>query len=263
MKKITLVLAALLSVGLTALAQVPNPYSYNDIPEVALDVPLGLPAHDENAEPALQKPRPQVSFCAYRISTHGTPAKVFYDAASKRQYSISSSIDPVTGENRVIRTLSIPDSLAIYKIDDAARTVTKLPAEGMQALNNLDVRSKTEQLTEEGMAYVCDRWCYMKTIVTTETFGGPYGTHTDEHYRTSYIDPETGITLCEDADGIVTYQRNIHLGVPYPEVFELPKGYSIVVQDLQAGLKAQQEWEDKAAKGYEQLEKMLGKFKNK
>ena len=263
MKKIAFILAALLSAGLPALARVPNPYSYNDIPDVALDVPLGLPAHDENAEPSLQKPRPQVSFCAYRISTHGTPAKVFYDAASKRQYSVSSGVNPATGENQVIKTLSIPDCLAIYRIDDATRTVTKLPAEGMRALNNLDVSSKTEQMTEEEMAYTCDRWCYKKTVVTTETFDGPYGSHTDEHYRTSHIDPETGITLCEDADGIVTYMRNIHLGVPYPEVFELPRGYRLVVQDLQAGLKAQQEWEDKAAKGYEQLEKMLGKFKNK
>ena len=110
--------AALLAIGLTANAQVPNPYTYNDVPDVALDVPLGLPAHDENAQPQMQKPRPQVSFCAYRISTHGTPGKVFYNAASKRQFSVTSGINPATGENQVIKTLSIPDSLAIYRSDD-------------------------------------------------------------------------------------------------------------------------------------------------
>ncbi len=260
MKKISFILAALLSAGLTVLAQVPNPYSYNDVPDVALDVPLGLPAHDEGAQPPLQKPRPRVSFCAYRISNHGTPAKVFYDAASKRQYSVSSGINPATGENQVVKTLCIPDSLAVYRIDDATRTVTKLPAEGMQALNNLDVSSKSEQMTEEEMAYACDRWCYKKTVVTTETFDGPYGSHTDEHYRTSHIDPETGITLCEDADGIVTYLRNIHLGVPYPEVFELPEGYTLVTQDLTGGLDAYKKFEEQMKSRYQQLE---GLFKKK
>lgn len=256
MKKSVLILAALLTTGLAALAQVPNPYTYNDVPDVAFDVPLGLPAHDEGEQPAMQKPRPQVSFCAYRIGTHGAPAKVFYDAASKRQFSVSSGINPATGEMQVTKTLSIPDSLAIYRIDDAAKTITKLPGEGMQALNNVDVKSKSEQMTEEEMAYSCDRWCYMKTIVTTETFDGPYGSNTDEHYRTSFIDPETGITLCEDADGIVTYMRNIHLGVPYPEVFELPAGYKFVVQDLSSGLDAYQKFEDQMKARYEQLENM-------
>ena len=208
----------------------------------------------------MQKPRPQVSFCAYRIGNHGTPAKVFYDAATKRQFSVSSGINPATGENQIIKTLSIPDSLAIYRIDDAARTITKLPAEGMQALNNMDVKTKHEQMTEEEMVYCCDRWCYMKTIVTTETFDGPYGSRTDEHYRTSYIDPETGITLCEDADGIVTYMRNIHLGVPYPEVFDLPAGYTFVVQDLSAGLDAYKKFEEQMKARYQQLE---GKLKDK
>ena len=254
MKKSILLTAALLSVGLAAMAQVPNPYTYNDVPDIALDVPLGLPAHDEGEQPDMQKPRPQVSFCAYRIGNHGTPAKVFYNASSKRQFSVSSGINPATGENQIIKTLSIPDSLAIYKIDDAARTITKLPAEGMQALNNMEVKTKSEQMTEEEMAYSCDRWCYMKTIVTTELFEGPYGSRTDEHYRTSYIDPETGISLCEDADGIVTYIRNIHLGVPYPEVFELPKGYTFIVQNLSSGLDAYKKFEEQMKARYQQLE---------
>lgn len=259
MKKCILIATALLSFGLAAIAQVPNPYTYNDVPDIALDVPLGLPTHDEGEQPGMQKPRPQVSFCAYSIGNHGTPAKVFYDAATKRQFSVSSGINPATGENQIIKTLSIPDSLAIYRIDDAARTITKLPAEGMQALNNMDVKTKHEQMTEEEMVYCCDRWCYMKTIVTTETFDGPYGSRTDEHYRTSYIDPETGITLCEDADGIVAYMRNIHLGVPYPEVFELPSGYTFVVQDLSAGLDAYKKFEEQMKARYQQLEGKLKK----
>ena len=254
MNKRILMTAALLSFGLAAMAQIPNPYTYNDVPDIALDVPLGLPAHDEGEQPALTKPRPQVSFCAYRISTHGTPAKVFYNAASKRQFSVSSGINPATGENQIVKTLSIPDSLAVYRIDDATRTITKLPGEGMQALNNMDVKAKSEQMTEEEMVYSCDRWCYMKTIVTTETFEGPYGSQTDEHYRTSHIDPETGITLFEDADGIETYMRNIHLGVPYPEVFELPAGYKFVVQDLSAGLDAYKKFEEQMKSRYQQLE---------
>ena len=98
------------------------------------------------------------------------------------------------------------------------------------------------------------RWCYMKTIVTTKLFDGPYGSHTDEHYRTSHIDPETGITLFEDADGIVTYIRNIHLGVPYPEVFELPAGYKFVVQNLSSGVDAYKKFEEQMKARYQKLE---------
>ena len=94
----------------------------------------------------------------------------------------------------------------------------------------------------------------MKTIVTTELFDGPYGSHTDEHYRTSHIDPETGITLFEDADGIVTYIRNIHLGVPYPEVFELPAGYKFVVQNLSSGVDAYKKFEEQMKARYQKLE---------
>ena len=77
---------------------------------------------------------------------------------------------------------------------------------------------------------------------------------------TSHIDPETGITLCEDADGIVTYLRNIHLGVPYPEVFELPEGYTLVTQDLTGGLDAYKKFEEQMKSRYQQLE---GLFKKK
>lgn len=254
MKKIILIAAVLLAMGLTSYAQTPNPYTYNDIPDVALDVPLGLPAHDEGEKPALQKPRPQVSFCAYRIGNHGTPAKVFYNAANKRQFSVSCSVDPETGENKIVKILSIPDSLAMYKIDDATRTIIKLPAEGMQALNNVDVKSRKDDVSEVDMVYACDRWCYMKTVITTELFSGPYGSSEEQSSRTTYTDPETGIMLCEDASGVINYLRNIHLGVPYPEVFELPKGYKLIVQDFSAGLKAQQQFEEQMKARYEKLQ---------
>ncbi len=247
MKKTLLILAALLPFGLVANAQVPNPYTYNNVPDIASEVPVGLPPHDEDHQPALQKPRPQVSFCAYRISNHGTPAKVFYNAANRRQFSVSSGINPATGENQIIKTLSIPDSLAIYKIDDATRTITKMPAEGMQALAEAGGKITSEEMTEEEMAYNSDRWCYMKTIVTSEE---------EEHYRTSFTDPETGITLCEDADGIVTYMRNIHLGVYYPEVFELPEGYTFVVQDFSSGLDAYKQFEERMKATQQQLDGM-------
>lgn len=249
MKKRLLVAAALLSFGLAAKAQVPNPYTYNDVPDNASEVPVGLPPHDEDRQPSLQKPRPQVSFCAYRISNHGTPAKVFYNAANRRQFSVSSGINPATGENQIIKTLTIPDSLAIYRIDDAARTITKMPGEGMQAVAEAGGKVTAEDMTEEEMVYNSDRWCYMKTIVTSEE---------EEHYRTSFIDPETGITLCEDADGIVTFMRNIHLGVPYPEVFELPQGYTFVVQDLSSGVDALEKFEERMKATQRQLEGMNG-----
>ena len=41
MNKRILLTAAVLSFGLAAMAQVPNPYTYNDVPDIALDVPLG------------------------------------------------------------------------------------------------------------------------------------------------------------------------------------------------------------------------------
>lgn len=250
--------AALLSLGLTAAAQIPNPYTYFDVPTDPYEVPVGLPKNDEGDKPALTKPVPQVSFCAYRIGSEGYPSKIFYDAASKRQYSVASGINPATGEEEIVKTLSIPDSLALYRINDEARTITKLPAEGMQALGSVDVADRNDVVTEEDMVSNSDRWCYMKTVVTTELRSGMFGSTTEEYSRTTYTDPETGIQLCEDESGIVTYTRNIHLGVPYPEVFELPKGYQFIVQDISASLDAYNAMEEKMKQTYEQLEKMGG-----
>jgi hypothetical protein len=256
MKKRILLLTALLSMGLAAVAQVPNPYTYFDVPTDPYEVPVGLPKNDEGDQPPLQKPRPTVSYCAYRIGPEGYPTKIFYDATSKRQYSVASGINPATGEEEIIKTLTIPDSLALYRINDKAKTITKLPAEAMKAVGSVDVTDRKDDVTEEDMVSNSDRWCYMKTVVTKEKFEGPYGTNEDEHYRTTYTDPETGITLCEDADGIETFIRNIHLGVPYPEVFELPKDYTFIVQDFSSGLDAYKEMEDKMKKVYEKLGNM-------
>lgn len=258
MNKRTFLVAALLSVGLVATAQVPNPYTYFDVPDNPHEVPVGLPQNDDGDKPALQKPRPQVSFCAYRIGPEGYPTKIFFDAASKRQYSVASGVNPATGEQEIIKTLSIPDSLALYRINDEARTITKLPAEAMQALGSVDVKERKDEVTEEDIESNSDRWCYMKTVVTTEMLEGSLSSATEEHYRSTYTDLETGIQLCEDAGGIVTYIRNIHLGVPYPEVFELPKGYTFVTQDFSSGLDAYKQMEEKMKKTYEQLEKLGG-----
>ena len=55
---------------------------------------------------------------------------------------------------------------------------------------------------------------------------------------------ETGIVLNDEAGNIPTRLRNIHLGNPYPELFELPEGYTLIVQDFSAQIKAQQEMEE-------------------
>ena len=67
---------------------------------------------------------------------------------------------------------------------------------------------------------------------------------------------ETGIVLNDEAGNIPTRLRNIHLGNPYPELFELPEGYTLIVQDFSAQIKAQQEMEEMMKKRYEQLENM-------
>ena len=251
-------LAASLLLCLSVFAQAPNPYTYFDVPTRPFDVTLGLLKNDNSEKPGLAKSSQTVSYCAYRIGGDGYPAKVYYNAANKRQYSVASGVNPATGEKQIIKMLSIPDSLAIYRIDDEEKIITKLPASGMQAVGSMDVKERTDIVTEEDVVSSCDRWCYMKTVVMTEVIEGPVGNTEEKHRRTTYTDLETGIVLCEDEGNVKTYLRNIHLGIPYPEVFELPKGYQMIVRDFSAQLKAQQEWEENTKKGYEQLEN-LGK----
>ncbi|MBO7575141.1 MAG: hypothetical protein J6S99_04960 [Bacteroidales bacterium] len=228
MKKTLLIQSLLAMACSAALAQgtggVPNPYTYFDVPKSAGEVALGLPKNDNSEKPELREPAVTVTYCAYRISNEGYPAKVFYDAVTKREYTVSFGVNPATGKQEILKELSIPDSLAIYKINDETKTITKIPTDALKAVAGTMTTTRTQNEAKVEIVPEAGRWCHMRRVIHTEDSGA--------WSETTYTDLETGIVILKDESGIKTYLRNIHLSNPYPEVFELPQGYKFVVNDM-------------------------------
>lgn len=244
MKRITLTLALFAMACIAALAQgtggVPNPYTYFDVPKSAGEVALGLPKNDNGEKPEFQGPPATVSYCAYRISSEGYPSKVFYNAVTKREFTVSSGTNAATGKREILKELSILDSLAIYRINDEEKTITKIPTEALKAMAGTMTSGRTQNESTVDIVPEAGRWCHMRRVIHTVD---------DEAFsETTYTDLETGIAILKDESGIRTYLRNIHLGNPYPEVFELPQGYKFVVNDM-----------SRQAEMMQQLEGLMGR----
>lgn len=244
MKKTILILSLLALACSAASAQgtggVPNPYVYFDVPQSPGEVALGLPKNDDGERPELRQPAATVTYCAYRISREGYLAKVFYDAASRREFTVSFGMNAATGKREILKELSIPDSLAIYKINDETRTITKIPTEALKAMAGTMTSTRTREEAKVEIAPEAGRWCHVRRVIHTDD--------TDKWSETTYTDLETGIAILNDESGIRTYLRNIHLTNPYPEVFELPQGYKFVVNDM-----------SRQAEMMRQLEELLGR----
>ena len=244
MRKTFLILSLLALACSAASAQgtggVPNPYTYFDVPSSPSEIALGLPKNDDGEKPELRQPVPTVTYCAYRISKEGYPAKVFYDAVSKREFTVSFGVNSATGKREILKELSIPDSLAIYKINDETRTITKIPTEALKAIAGTMTSDRTQEEAKVEIAPEAGRWCHVRRVIHTDD--------SDKWSETTYTDLETGIAILKDESGIRTYLRNIHLANPYPEVFELPQGYKFVVNDM-----------SKQAEMMQQLEGLLGR----
>lgn len=234
---------------------VPNPYTAFDIPDNPFDVSLGLPQNDKSGErPSLVKPSARVSYAAYYYPDTGPRSKEFWNAERQRMYSVS--FERFNGEERVDRMLAIVDSMAIYMIDDAKKLITKVPLSAVEAAAMHDVVSIDTIIDEHDVSSSQGRWCYAHRAATETTLDIAGHAVTDTYGDTTYIDLETGITL-EVSHGFAhEYTRNIHLGVFYPEIFDLPVGYRMIVQDFSAGLQRMDDLEAGMMQTEERLKEM-------
>jgi len=254
MKKKLLTLSLIvLSFG-TARAQntgAPNPYTYFDVPSSPEEVALGLPKNDFGDKPALRKAAETVSYCAFRISREGYLSKVFYDAGTKREYTVSFGVNSATGKKEILKELAIPDSLAIYKINDETKTITKISAEAMKAIAGTMTSELSQNEDKVDIVPESERWCYWRRVI--------HNADNNAYSETTYTDLETGIDILKDESGIRTYLRNITLGTPYPEVFELPRDYKFVVNDMSKQLEMMQQLEGMLGRTSEEVNKATQK----
>lgn len=206
--------------------EAPNPYT--KIARPSHSIPLGLPQNDNGAAPT-GMPAECVSYSAYEFDPvkedlNGDWSKVFYNATNKRHFTITYHDD-----GKVSKSLIIPDSAAFYMINDEKKTIQRfsMAEQGQMLLNGMDdafVEGKTERTADAGEIVRCDgRWCFRKTYKAKSTGRGG----TSENTSYSYFDMETGIKIRQDV-GNQNFLRGIHLGLSYPELFELPKDYKMV-----------------------------------
>lgn len=227
MRRVTLVFAGLFLICTAMQAQI-DPYKSNARPSHS--IPLGLPKNDDQPMPTGTPPK-ALSYCAYKFlpveeSMNGSWAIVYYNAANGRQMTITHR-----GDGTVGRALQIPDSSAFYMIDDEKKTIRKFsPKEmGDKFVSGLDELAETKTVrSSQGEKIVSNdgRWCLRKALNATST---DKTGKTEELVTYQYYDMETGILLREDGSN-QSFLRGIQLGLFYPELFDLPKGYKM--QDM-------------------------------
>ena len=239
---------------------VPNPYTTFDIPTSAGKVPVGLPKNDTGDKPALTKSKETVSYCAYIYREGQFPGKIFYNADRRRIYEVTFGYMESPRSKVVRRTLSVVDSLLIYQIDDETKTITRINAQDIAKTAKIGVTSNVEVIHEKDIARSSGRWCYALTSATESTRAFAGNTASETVGGTIYRDLETGIVLEETHGYGHDYTRNIHVGLFYPEIFDLPKGYRIVESNLNPGKAAEKIKERE--KGIEEMMKKAEGMKN-
>ncbi len=206
-----------------------NPYTLTGRPSHS--IPLGLPQNDDAPAPT-SLPADCVSYCAYEFDPvaedlDGSWKKVFYNAGNRRKYVITYN-----EKGKVSRALTIPDSLAFYKIDPEKKIIQKYSvSNAKELLGGID--DMFDQKSERGVIgseieATDGRWCYRRELITTST--DRQGV-TREIKTYDYFDLETGI-LIRKVGGNKNFLRGIRIGLFYPELFELPEGYTMKTIDL-------------------------------
>ena len=194
-------------------------------------IPIGLPQNDDAPAPT-SLPADCVSYCAYEFDPvaedlDGSWKKVFYNAGNRRKYVITYN-----EKGKVSRALTIPDSLAFYKIDPEKKIIQKYSvSNAKELLGGID--DMFDQKSERGVVgseieATDGRWCYRRELITTST--DRQGV-TREIKTYEYVDLETGI-LIRKVGGNKNFLRGIRIGLFYPELFELPEGYTMKTIDL-------------------------------
>ena len=237
-----------------ALGGVPNPYTTFDTPENPFDVALGLPENDEGDKPAMRRVTERVSYAAYTYPALGARGKEFYNADRRRLYNIT--FEMWQGKPRVTKFLAVIDSLAIYQIDDEAKTITKFPLSEIQTVASHNLVSSTHILQEEDIASSQGRWCYRSSGARENTYDIAGHEVTETSGQTSYADLETGIVLEVTQGYDHDYTRNIHLGLFYPEIYDLPEGYRMITVDFSDAMRKMDQMEE-GMKSFEEQMKGL------
>ena len=206
-----------------------NPYTLTGRPSHS--IPLGLPQNDDAAAPT-SLPADCVSYCAYEFDPvaedlDGSWKKVFYNASNRRKYVITYN-----DQGKVSRALTIPDSLAFYRIDPEKKIIQKYSVSNAEELLG-GIDDIFEQKSGRGVVgseieATDGRWCYRREHVTTSTDKRDV---TMEIKTYDYFDLETGI-LIREVGGNKNFLRGIRIGLFYPELFELPEGYTMKTIDL-------------------------------
>ena len=238
MKRIALLLTAIALTCVSANAQsLPVSQEYEPVDPYTVtgrplhSIPLGLPKNDDAAAPT-SLPAECVSYCAYEFDPvaedlDGSWKKVFYNAGNRRKYVITYN-----DQGKVSRALTIPDSLAFYRIDPEKKIILKYSVSNAEELLG-GIDDIFDQKSERGVVgseieATDGRWCYRREHVTTST--DKRGV-TREIKTYEYFDLETGI-LIRKVGGNKNFLRGIRIGLFYPELFELPEGYTMKTIDL-------------------------------
>lgn len=228
MKRISLAVIGLLLISPALRAQI-DPYASTERPSHS--IPLGLPQNDDGDAPTGLPPA-CVSYCAYEFDPtaedlDGSWKKVFYNAANRRKYVITYN-----DKGNISRALTIPDSLAFYRIDPEKKIIQKYSVSNAEELlggmDELFDQTTERKATGTSIEATDGRWCYRTEHVTTST--DKQGV-TREIKTYAYYDLETGI-LIRKAGGSKNFLRGIQTGLFYPELFELPEGYRMITIDL-------------------------------
>lgn len=206
-----------------------DPYTVTDRP--LHSIPLGLPQNDDAPAPT-NLPADCVSYCAYEFDPvaedlDGSWKKVFYNASNRRKYVITYN-----DKGNVSRALTIPDSLAFYKIDPEKKIIQKYSVSNAKELlggiDDMFDQQSERRVSGSEIEATDGRWCYRRELITTST--DKQGV-TREIKTYEYVDLETGI-LIRKVGGNKNFLRGIRIGLFYPELFELPEGYTMKTIDL-------------------------------
>lgn len=206
-----------------------DPYTVTDRP--LHSIPLGLPQNDDAPAPT-NLPADCVSYCAYEFDPvaedlDGSWKKVFYNASNRRKYVITYN-----DKGNVSRALTIPDSLAFYKIDPEKKIIQKYSVSNAKELlggiDDMFDQQSERRVSGSEIEATDGRWCYRRELITTST--DRQGV-TREIKTYEYVDLETGI-LIRKVGGNKNFLRGIRIGLFYPELFELPEGYTMKTIDL-------------------------------
>lgn len=235
---------------------VPNPNTDWDVPTDYTKVALGLPKNDSGDKPALQKPRDCVSYAAFQIPRSreaGSPAKVFYNADRRRIYTINY-VTYADGSKKIDRTLSIIDSLAFYQIDHEKKTITKVALSTVQNAAMYGVVDHEHAVDVKDISSEAGRWCYNPSGYS-KTTRELFGQEVKEEGRSGrWVDLETGIDLAlDEGGGKDIFVRNIHVGLFYPELYDLPGGYKWQVMDFSKGMQRMDELQERVRQMQEQM----------